>query len=465
MPQSIVTPAVEPPAVVAVTTTGIYCRPGGCSAQPLSQNTLQFPTSAAAEAAGYRACLKCRPYRSPVHVPWRGSELVCRAVRMILSGALDDRLESELAMRLGVSARHLRRLFINQLGVTPVGLARSARAHFARRLLDDTDLPVTHVAYAAGFGSLRQFNRVCQEVFRAVPSELRSRRRKADRLAADGGLAMRLHFHGPLDWNATLTYLAAHAIPGVEHVSDDGSYRRTVEIGGDPGVLELMRGGSGYLILRAHLPHWEDLIHVAERTRQIANLDLDPREAMDRLGSDGVIGPLLRSKPGLRPPGAWDPFETGVRAIIADGVPPMTASARMHDFMTNLGLRVSGLAQIGLCYLFPAPYVVALAGDEKLAVPPSRANVVREFAREVAADRIRLDRSVGLDELVASIVKIDGISARAAQEIAFRVGEPDAWPYGARQWGEPGSRWHPWRAIAAAHLWEASPLDAHAAAS
>lgn len=186
-------------AISAVVTTGIYCRPG-CSAQPLAHNVVLFPIAAAAEAAGYRACLRCRPYRRPPVLESVQPDLVCRAVRLILDGALDDGTEAALADRLGVSARHLRRLFTTTLGVTPDGLARSVRAHFARRLLDDTDLTITEIAFVAGFGSQRQFNRVCRDVFRASPTDLRAKRRRSDRLIADGGLALRLTFHGPLDW-------------------------------------------------------------------------------------------------------------------------------------------------------------------------------------------------------------------------------------------------------------------------
>jgi methylphosphotriester-DNA--protein-cysteine methyltransferase len=288
-------------AFTAVVTTGIYCQPG-CSARPRAENTRTFLLAAAAEAAGYRACHRCRPYRYPQTLDWSAPELVCRAVGLILDGALDDGTEVELAGRLAVSARHLRRLFTGHLGVTPDGLARSARVHFARRLLDDTDLSVSEVAFAAGFGSLRQFNRACRDVFRESPRMLRARRRKADRLIADGGLLLRLPFHGPLDWKAFVGYFAARAIPGVEHVSGD-TYRRTIMVDGYPGVLELLPGGPDHLLLRAHLPRWDGLVHLVQHARSIPNLDFDleqPRRALDR---DPIVGPLLRARPGLRPPG------------------------------------------------------------------------------------------------------------------------------------------------------------------
>src|SRR5499427_1057022 len=225
----------------AVVTTGIYCRPG-CGGRPRPENVRQYPLAAAAEAAGYRACLRCRPYRTEPLVSLAAPELVCRAVQLILGGALDGGTEHDLGARLAISARHLRRLFGEHLGVTPDQLARSRRAHFARRLLDDTDLAVTDIAFASGFGSVRQLNRACREVFRAAPGELRARRRSGDRLVADGGLALRLPFQPPLDWDGMLGYFGARAIAGVESVGD-GAYRRTVLIDGDPGVLEVAPGG------------------------------------------------------------------------------------------------------------------------------------------------------------------------------------------------------------------------------
>jgi AraC family transcriptional regulator of adaptative response / DNA-3-methyladenine glycosylase II len=355
-------------AFSAVVTTGIYCRPG-CSAQPRAENVRAYPFPAAAEADGYRACLRCRPYRSPQLATWVGGpELVCRAVGLILDGALDGATEAELGARLGVSARHLRRLFTEHLGVTPGGLARSARTHFARRLLDDTDLTILEIAFAAGFGSVRQLNRACREVFRMSPRQLRARRRTTDRLAADGGLLLRLPFKGPLDWPALLDYLAARAIPGVEHVSDR-VYRRTIVVNGDPGVLELLPGADDHLLLRAHLPHWRELIHIVERARRIPSLDLDPDEPAIHLGSDPIIGPLLRARPGVRAPETWDPFETGVRAIIGQQVTVSAANTIAGRLVERLGRPVAGLRELGLTHSFPAPETLATADLSGLGMP------------------------------------------------------------------------------------------------
>jgi AraC family transcriptional regulator, regulatory protein of adaptative response / DNA-3-methyladenine glycosylase II len=453
-------------AFSAVVTTGIYCRPG-CSAKPRADNVRRFPSAAAAEAAGYRACHRCRPYRSAPFVPWSGSELVCRAVQLILDGALDRASESDLGKRLGLSPRHLRRLFSTHLGVTPNGLARSARAHFARRLLDDTDLSVTEIAFAAGFGSLRQFNRACQEVFRASPRELRARRRVSDRLVADGGLALRLPYNGPLDWSPMAAYFDAHALPGVEDVSGN-TYRRTIVIGGDPGVVELYPGDDDHLVLRAHLPHWEELVHVVQRARRIASLDFDLDEPMFHLAHDATIGPMLRARPGLRPPGTWDPFETGVRAIIDQGMTPAAANSLTGRLVERFGTPVPGLERIGLTHTFPSPATLAGGDLSGLGLTPSRAAGICSFARAVAEDAVRLDRSVSLDQFISSITALEVLGSGTAHYLALRLGEPDACPTGdvglqrsvrrhapdeGAALAELAERWRPWRALAATHLW------------
>jgi AraC family transcriptional regulator of adaptative response / DNA-3-methyladenine glycosylase II len=451
-------------AFTAVVTTGIYCQPG-CAARPRVENTRSFALAAAAEASGYRACLRCRPYRYPQTIDWSAPEFVCRAVRLILDGALDRGTEDDLASRLGVSARHLRRLFTTHVGVTPDGLARSARVHFARRLLDDTDLSVTEIAFAAGFGSLRQFNRACREVFRESPRLLRARRRKADRLVADGGLPLRLAFHGQLDWQALLDYFAARAIPGVEHVEEE-TYRRTIVVAGHPGALELRPGGPGELVLAAHLPRWEELVHLVRRARRIASLDICLDEAHRALRGDRLLRPLLIARPGLRPPGTWDGFETGVRAILGQQV-TLTGANRLASRLVNrYGSRVPGLEPLGLTHTFPAPATLAAADLGQLGLTGTCSQAIQTLARAVAEDRLRLDRSVGLDELVASLTAVSGIGPWTSQYIALRLGEPDAWPAGdlALQRvtcgddavaADAAEAWRPWRALAATHLWAA----------
>ena len=466
----------------AVVTTGIYCRPG-CPARPSPRNVRPYATAAAAEAAGFRACLRCRPYRSEPGVTESGPELVCRGVRMILDGALDEGTEVGLSSRLGTSGRHLRRLFTQHVGVTPDQLARSRRAHFARRLLDDTDLTVTQIAFASGFGSVRQLNRACRTVFRAAPGELRARRRRADRLVADGGLPVRLPFAGALDWPATLRYLGARAIPGVEAV-DGAVYRRTIVVDDDPGVLELGPGdpdpssspsgayGEGHLVLRVHLPHWEGLIHLVDRARRIAALDAPSTEAAAHLVTDPVLAPLVHARPGVRPVGTWDPFEAGVRVVLGQQVSMTAANAIAGRLVERLGDPVPGLAPFALHRTFPTPKAIVDGDLTGLGLTTARAAAVHAFAQAVVAGDVLLDRSVPLDHLVASITAIPGLGPWTAHAVALRLGERDAFPAGdagllrayrsraeaagvAAPLDERARGWAPWRALAAAHLWAA----------
>ena len=449
-------------------TTGIYCRPG-CGGRPKPTNVREYALAAAAEAAGFRACMRCRPYRSDPPFNPDAPELVCRGVQLVVDGMLDDNTEHALGERLGISARHLRRLFEQHLGVTPDQLARSRRAHFARRLLDDTDLSFADIAFAAGFGSIRQFNRVCRDIFRASPRELRARRRSNDRLVADGGLALRLPFTPPLEWDTMLEYFQSRAIPGVESVSD-GTYRRTVVIDGHPGVIELSRGGEDHLLLVAHLPHWEGLIHVVDRARRIFGLDIDLEEANDRLGRDADIGPLVRKSPGLRTPGTWDPFETAIRAICGQMISVASAGTIVRRIVDRHGADVPGLGALGLSRVFPTPATLAEGNLDGLGLTATRVEAVRALSRAVDDGSLRLDRGASLDRFVDSVCSLRGLGPWSAHYLALRVGEPDAFPgsdLGIRRslehlLGRPVSshdaevaseRWRPWRSLAATHLW------------
>jgi AraC family transcriptional regulator of adaptative response / DNA-3-methyladenine glycosylase II len=387
----------------AVVTTGIYCRPG-CGARPLAHNTRTFELAAAAEAAGFRACYRCRPYRVAGPVGSNAPEIVCEAVQLIIGGALDDGgTEAALAATIGMSPRHLRRLFLKHLGATPDQLARSRRAHFARRLLDDTDLTVLEVAFASGFGSLRQFNRCMGEVFRAAPSELRERRRRADRLTADGGLALRLPVLPGYDWNAVCSFLAARATPGVEAVDGD-TYRRTIIMMGSPGLIEVSPGlEPGYLLLRAHLPYWEGLIHVVDRIGRALGVDADhgaPTIHPPRPGrtphpghlthpghaADGIANgyetyresaaDVHLTAPGVVIPGAWNPFEVGVWAILSD---QPDRERLLTKLVQHLGNPVAGLP-MGLTRTYPDPAAVARPDLEIAGLPPDAAIAIADLA-------------------------------------------------------------------------------------
>jgi AraC family transcriptional regulator of adaptative response / DNA-3-methyladenine glycosylase II len=451
-----------------VVTTGIYCRPG-CGANPLPGNVRGFEVAAAAEAAGYRACLRCRPYRYGGPIRLADPEVVCRGIQLILDGALDHHNEQHLAARLGTSSRHLRRLFQVHAGITPDQLARSSRAHFARRLLDDTDLSVIEIAFAAGFGSLRQFNRTMLEVFRATPLALRARRRKSDRLVADGGLMVRMSYSSGLDWGGMLGYLRAQATWGVERVDGD-SYRRTVMIDGDVGALEVSQGGPGELWLRAHLPHWGDLLHVVQRARRIFSLDVDVDTAHNRLNADPFLRRLVGARPGLRVPGTWDPFEVGIRAIVSQQRTVANASAIARRLVDRHGTPAPGLTLLGLSHAFPSASTLASAELDGIGLTGGADVTIRAFASAVSDGAVRLDRSVSLGDLVQSLKAVSGIEARTADYVALRMGEADAFPADdlrvrralAHLTGERmtsrkitglAEQWRPWRAQAAAHLW------------
>lgn len=412
----------------AVVTTGIYCRPG-CGAKPLAKNVLTFELPAAAEAAGFRACLRCRPYRVAGPVGSDAPELVCRAVQMVIYGALDDGgTEATLAQQVGLSARHLRRLFLRHLGASPDQLARSRRAHFARRLLDDTDLTVVDIAFASGFGSLRQFNRTMREVFRASPTDLRARRRRTDRLVADGGLALRIPVLPGYDWDAVRAFLAVRALPGVESVEGD-TYRRTITVDGAPGLLEVSPGGPDHLLLHTHLPYWEGLIHVVEGVERLLGTDIDHTPAIAELRRHPVLGPLVKQRPGLAIPGAWHPVEIGAQTSCDP--------TELEAIVTGLGTPVPGLPG-GLTHTFPDDLTAAkLTG---IGIPAATADTIAALA---CGD-------------------LDGLDQDIRDQVGLRLGRRDAFPLTDRSLAaaladlgvDPSGvyRWRPWLALAAVHL-------------
>jgi AraC family transcriptional regulator of adaptative response / DNA-3-methyladenine glycosylase II len=446
---------------------GIYCGLRDCC--PHFTEDARYPLAASAEAAGMRACMACRPYRVPQTVGRDVPELLCRAVRLIVSGALDQDTEAALAARVGRSGRHLRRLFISHFGITPDALARSSRGHFARRLLDDTDLSITEVAFAAGYGSGRQFNRECRRIFHATPSQLRATMSSSERVAPAGGLTLRLWFTGQLHWDALTGFLAARAVPGVEHV-DGQTYRRTVVVNGDPGYLELGPGGPNHLMLRVHLPHWESLMHVTAQARRIAGLDEDVTEPACSLADDPLIRPLLEARAGIRVPGSWDPFEVGVSAILQQRLTSAESRSAMECLVRRLGRPVPSLAAARLSHTFPTPGALAGAetGLQAAGMAEDHITTLMAFASAVEQGVIRLDGSTSSEQLINSLQAIPGMTASTAHYVALRMGEPDVFPADDRTLQHTLSRltarpspalsrkWQPWRSYAAALLWAAA---------
>ncbi|MGH7818239.1 MAG: AlkA N-terminal domain-containing protein, partial [Candidatus Binatia bacterium] len=412
---------------VGVVTTGIYCRPVCRVRLPKLENCRFFACAAAAEAAGFRACLRCRPETSPGTPAWLGtSATVSRALRLIADGALDDATEERLAERLGVGARHLRRLFAEHLGATPAAVARTRRVHFARRLITESPLSMTEIAFASGFRSLRQFNGSIRSSFRASPTELR-RRWRARRADGDG-ILFRLACRPPFDWCSLLSFLRQRAIPGVE-VVDDGAYRRTIEADGSTGTIEV-RGMATEpaLLLRVRLPSAGGLFEVVERVRRLFDLAADPLPIVEHLGSDPRLARVLADHPGIRLPGAWDGFELAIRAVLGQQVTVKGATTLCGRLVRAFGTPLPE-PDGALTHLFPRPDVLAGADLSRIGVPRSRSETVRALARAVAAGDLSFRPGASLEETIARLVAIPGVGPWTAHYVAMRAfGETDAFP-------------------------------------
>ncbi len=451
-----------------VTTTGVYCRPI-CPVRPArAENVRWFACAAAAEAAGFRPCRRCRPEAAPGTPAWTGTAaVVSRALRLIGDGALAEGGVERLAARLGLGARQLRRLFDRHLGASPAAIARARRAHFARTLLDDTALPITAVALSAGFGSIRQFNHVMRGTFHRSPRELRRTRRPgAD---ATGGIAVRLAYRPPLDWRALLDFLALRATPGVEVVEGD-AYERTFELDGVRGTIALRPlAGAAALRMEIRPTAPRGLLTLVERARRLCDLDADPQAVAAHLGASAVLRARVRARPGLRVPGAWDGFELAVRAVLGQQVSVRGATTLAGRLARAFGTPVeSGRSE--LSHLFPRPEALADADLAPIGLTRARAATLRALARAMARGELVLDAADGLDEVVARLRAVPGIGEWTAHYVAMRaLGEPDAFPHadlglrralgnGAGPLSAAGvlaaaEAWRPWRAYAAVHLW------------
>jgi AraC family transcriptional regulator of adaptative response / DNA-3-methyladenine glycosylase II len=450
--------------VVGVTTTGIYCRPGCPARTPRRSSVRFFACPAAAQAYGLRPCLRCRPDASPGTPAALGTPAtVTRALRLIDEGALDEAGIDALADRLGVTARHLRRLFDQHLGAAPIAVARTKRAHFARKLLEETALPMTEVAHASGFSSLRRFNDAVRAAFRATPSDLRRRGARPGADAARAEVVLRLPYRAPLAYDDLLGFLRRRAIPGVERV-DTESYARTIEVAGRAARIEVRRGAEdGHLRLSAWGVAGADLFTMVTRVRRLFDLDADPLLIDTHLARDRRLAPSVRARPGLRVPGAWDGFEIAVRAILGQQVSVPGATTLAGRLVARFGLSVPD-ATDALTHLFPTPHALADADIASIGLPQARAAAILGLARATADGQRPLEPGRGPVELA-------GIGPWTAAYVAMRGGrDPDAFPAGdlvlrralaAEGQPPPPERavlllsepWRPWRAYAAMHLW------------
>lgn len=447
---------------IAVRTTGIYCRPSCPAITPKRSNVEFHPTAAAAQQRGFRACKRCRPDASPGSPEWdTRSDLVARAMRLIADGEVDRRGVSGLTERLGYSERHLNRLLTDELGAGPLALARSRRAQTARTLIETTDLSMTDIAFAAGFGSVRQFNDTVREVYAAPPTELR-RRAGGERTGGAGAVAVRLPVRRPFAGVELFAFIAAHNVAGVEHVDDDGTLHRSLRLPHGHGTVAL-RPADDVVHATFRLADWRDLAPAVERVRRWLDLDADPEAIDDELGADRFLAPQVATVAGIRSPGSVDPYETAIRTVIGQQVSLAGAAAVTARIVTAIGDRL-GTDHPHLTHVFPAAEQVADAEPGSLPLPRRRAATVQRLAAVIANGDMVIDHAADRGALRSELLAIKGIGPWSVGHIEMRaLGDPDVFLAGdlvAQRALEAHEldpthpeRWRPWRSYATRHLW------------
>jgi AraC family transcriptional regulator of adaptative response / DNA-3-methyladenine glycosylase II len=458
---------------VGVTTSRIYCRPFCPAPTPRRENVQFFPTAAAAQEAGFRPCLRCRPETSPELAFWRGSSnTVSRALGLIEAGALDDANVEALAERLGLGERQLRRLFRRYLGASPISIAQTRRILLAKQLIQDSQLPMTEVAAAAGFGSIRRFNEIFQQLYQRPPKALRRTGVTEESVVTTGAVAVRLGYRPPYDWDFIVSFLRARAIPGIEMVSSE-RYARTIAIGDERGVLIVEPADRNCLRAIVCFPDLRSLPAIIARVRRVFDLAADPVAIGAHLGQDPLLAPLVATRPGLRMPGAWDGFELAVRAILGQQITVAAATRLAGNLVSFYGEEIANPGPFGrgLTHVFPTPQQLARADLAAIGMPKGRRTALSSLAGTIAADPLIFGPRRSLEEAVAQLRSLAGIGEWTAQYIAMReLREPDAFPAadiglmramrdgrGARPSSAEllahAERWRPWRAYAALHLW------------
>ncbi|WEK62385.1 MAG: Ada metal-binding domain-containing protein [Candidatus Microbacterium colombiense] len=454
--------------VTAVRTTGIYCRPSCPARTPKPQNVTFYPTSAAAHEAGYRACKRCLPEAAPGSPAWdiRG-DTAARAMRLISAGVVEREGVPGLAARLGYSDRHLTRLLTAELGAGPLALARAHRAHTARMLLVGTDMPVSDVAFSAGFASIRQCNDTIREVFGLTPGELRARRRMSAS-AVPGAIDLVLPYRGPFDASGIFAWMSARALPGVEEATET-SFSRHLRMSGGPAWFEVSQDEKQRLHLRARVARLGDLAPLVSTARRIFDLDADPLAIDHALSAHPELAPLVERTPGIRVPGSADPHEMLIRAMVGQQITVVAARTALTALAEALGERVEN----GI--LFPTMAAIAERGAEVLRGPAARIRAITGAAAALADGSLTL--TVGDDGVRQreALLAMPGIGPWTADYVRMRVlGDPDvllpgdvALRAGAAAAGLPGEprpltawaeRTAPWRSYLSAHLWRSAPV-------
>lgn len=462
--------------VTAVRSTGIYCRPSCPARTPKASNVTFYPTSAAAHEAGYRACKRCLPEAAPGSPQWnlRG-DTAGRAMRLIADGVVEREGVPGLARRLGYSPRHLTRLLTTELGAGPLALSRAHRAQTARMLLVGTDLAAADVAFSAGFASVRQFNDTVREVFGMTPLELRARRRIVPGSRAvvptPGAIDLVLPHRGPLDADGLFAWMAARAVDGAE-VATSSTFSRTLRLAGGPAWFGLRLDESGRVRLQARLSHLGDLSTLVTRSRRLFDLDADPIAVDEALSRHPELAPLVAGLPGIRVPGAADPHEMLIRAMVGQQITVVAARTALTALTTALGDRVDDFD--GATRLFPTMTAIAEHGAEVLRGPAARIRSIVGAAAALADGSLVLTSGDDAHDQRAALLAMPGIGPWTADYVRMRVlGDPDVFlpgdvavRSGAAAAGLPSepksltawaARTAPWRSYLTAHLWRAVP--------
>jgi len=471
---------------VGIKSTGVYCRPVCPARTPKFQNCFFYASAAAAQDAGYRPCLRCRPETAPDLASWHGtSSTVSRALALIAEGALDhDRATVEdLATRLGMGERQLRRLFLRHLGASPISVAQTRRVLFAKQLLHDTRMPMASVAAASGFGSVRRFNEVFRNLYQRPPVALRRSVSSDAPTPTAEGVTLLLRYKPPYDWDSILRFFAQRAVPGVE-VVEDGKYFRTVEINGQTGSIEVSHDARHEGIrVRILFPNVRAFPTIAARVRRQFDTGADIRTIEAHLSGDPLLAPLVARYLGLRAPGGWDGFELAVRAVLGQQISVVAARKLAAALVARYGrpVRKNYISHPDLHRVFPAAKNLARAAAIDLPIPAARLAALKAVAEASAADP-NLFRSTGsIDAAIQRLKHIRGIGEWSAQYIALRaIREMDAFPAtdvgllrGAAALDphmatspnlllQRAEAWRPWRAYAAQHLWSVAPNTAPA---
>jgi AraC family transcriptional regulator of adaptative response / DNA-3-methyladenine glycosylase II len=458
--------------IAGVSTTGIYCRPSCPALTPKPGNVRFFRTAAAAHDAGLRACKRCQPDAVPGSPDWNlRYDLASRAMRLVQDGVVEREGVDGLARRLGYTPRHVSRVLQAEQGAGPLALARAHRAQTARTLLAATELPISDIAFAAGFGSLRQFNETIAAVYRATPSELRALTRRGQRgvtVAPDGSgeITLRLPARPPFDPAGLFRFFADHAIPGLEE-GDETGFGRALTLPGGPATIRVVpddqRPG---VIVTARLAVLADVPALVARVRRMFDLDADSVAIDDALSRDRVLAPLVAAVPGIRLAGSADGEESLFRTLIGQQISVAAARTVLGRLVTELGGGV-----------FPSATTIAEHGAGVLRGPATRVSSILRVAHAVARGEVRIDLETPAAELRASLLALPGVGPWTAGYLAMRVlGNPDilltsdlvvrrsaaalGLPGDDRGLAVRGEHWAPWRSYATVHLWRARPAPA-----